>query len=114
MWRRVTMLIAIVVLGAGAGGVAHGDTTTTDASTTTASSTTALSRADPPFAPAVKGTSVQLEAPPTMPPTTAAPTTVNLGAITDVPANSGNGQRVIYAKRAQRVWLINADNTVLR
>ncbi|MCU1501126.1 MAG: murein L,D-transpeptidase, partial [Ilumatobacteraceae bacterium] len=38
----------------------------------------------------------------------------NPGLSTDIPANSGSGQRVIYAKRAQRVWLINPDNTVLR
>ncbi|MFT3851413.1 MAG: L,D-transpeptidase [Ilumatobacteraceae bacterium] len=48
---------------------------------------------------------------PTLPaPTTTAP----LGDRTEIPANSGSGRRVIYAKRAQRVWQVNADGSVAR
>src|SRR4051794_24556715 len=105
MWRRVCLLITIVVLGAGASGVAHGETTTTTAPSTAPATTTTT--VPPSYLAATQGTRVQLEPLPTLPPTTAPPPTVNPGASTEVPANSGAGQRVIYAKRAQRVWLIN-------
>jgi lipoprotein-anchoring transpeptidase ErfK/SrfK len=29
-----------------------------------------------------------------------------------VPANSGSGRRIVYSNSAQRVWLVNDDNTV--
>ena len=51
---------------------------------------------------------------PTTTTTMAPPTTVPIGLITEIPANSGSGRRVIYAKRAQRVWQVNADETVAR
>ncbi|MEO5901247.1 MAG: L,D-transpeptidase, partial [Ilumatobacteraceae bacterium] len=123
-------MITIVLLGLAASTVAHGDdtaaidTTTTVAGTTTATvaGSTSTSAAlpgwpagvDPSFVPAVNAGRVQLEPLPTLPPTTVPPTTVNPGQSTDIPANSGNGYRVIYAKRAQRVWQINADNTAAR
>jgi lipoprotein-anchoring transpeptidase ErfK/SrfK len=113
MWRRVGLLIAIVVLGAGASGVAHGETTTTTTAPDTTTTTVPVT-VPPSYITAAQGTRVQLEPLPTLPPTTAPPSTINPGASTDVPANSGAGQRVIYAKRAQRVWLINADGSVLR
>ena len=128
MWRRVGVIIGIMLLGAGATTVAHGDVTTaavdtapTIATVATSSSTSTSTTlpawpagVDPSLMPAAQGTREQLEPLPTEPTTTVPPTTVNPGLSTDIPADSGNGLRVIYAKRAQRVWLINADNTVLR
>jgi lipoprotein-anchoring transpeptidase ErfK/SrfK len=50
---------------------------------------------------------------PTLPaPTTT--TTVPTGDRTEAPANSGSGRRVIYAKRAQRVWQMNDDGSIAR
>ncbi len=31
-----------------------------------------------------------------------------------VPAKSGSGRRIVYANRQQRVWVINADNEMIR
>jgi lipoprotein-anchoring transpeptidase ErfK/SrfK len=137
MWRRMGVMLAILVIGAGATTVAHGDDGTSpptgppaieaESSTTTALSTEPVSSATtlppwpaavagpagPDYVPAVTGTSVQLTPTLPAPTTTLPPTTTAAGQNVDVPANSGDGMRVIYAKRAQRVWLINADNTVL-
>ena len=67
---------------------------------------------DPASMRATRGSSIQMTPTLPAPTTTAPPTTVNPGASTDVPANSGSGRRVIYAKRAQRVWQVNADESV--
>ena len=58
---------------------------------------------------ATRGTSIQMT--PTLPPPA---TTIPLGDRTEPPADSGSGRRVIYAKRAQRVWQINDDGSVAR
>ncbi len=34
--------------------------------------------------------------------------------VAPVPAKSGTGRRIVYANRQQRVWVINADNEVIR
>jgi len=34
--------------------------------------------------------------------------------VAPVPAKSGFGRRIVYANRQQRVWVINADNEVIR
>jgi len=34
--------------------------------------------------------------------------------VAQVPAKSGVGRRIVYANRQQRVWVINADNEVIR
>ena len=34
--------------------------------------------------------------------------------VAPVPAKSGVGRRIVYANRQQRVWVINADNEVIR
>ena len=34
--------------------------------------------------------------------------------VVPVPAKSGTGRRIVYANRQQRVWVINADNEVIR
>ena len=55
--------------------------------------------------PAVRGNAVQLVS--TLPPpVTAAPD--------DPPAQSGFGRRVVYSKVQQRVWIVEADGTVVR
>ena len=64
---------------------------------------------DPNHLEATRGTSIQMT--PTLPPPA---TTIPLGDRTEPPADSGSGRRVIYAKRAQRVWQINDDGSVAR
>ena len=34
--------------------------------------------------------------------------------VAQVPIKSGTGRRIVYANRQQRVWVINADNEVIR
>jgi len=53
------------------------------------------------------------QATPTLPPPT---TTVppNPCADTAVPANSGSGKRLVYSKGCQRVWIVEADESVTR
>ena len=48
--------------------------------------------------------------------TTLAPQTTEseLVEIPPVPAKSGAGRRIVYANRQQRVWVINAENEVIR
>ena len=41
-------------------------------------------------------------------------TTTVLVEVAPVPAKSGAGRRIVYANRQQRVWVINADNEVIR
>ena len=41
-------------------------------------------------------------------------TTTVLVEVAPVPAKSGTGRRIVYANRQQRVWVINADNEVIR
>ena len=48
-------------------------------------------------------------------PTTTTTTVANaLVEVAPVPANSGAGRRIVYANRQQRVWVINAENEVIR
>lgn len=54
---------------------------------------------------AVRGQQVQVTE--TMPPPYVAP-----GDSLDIPANSGEGRRVVYSKGVMRVWLIEADGTI--
>ena len=46
--------------------------------------------------------------------TTTTTTTPVLVEAAPVPAKSGVGRRIVYANRQQRVWVINADNEVIR
>ena len=41
-------------------------------------------------------------------------TTTVLVVVAPVPIKSGIGRRIVYANRQQRVWVINADNEVIR
>ena len=41
-------------------------------------------------------------------------TTTVLVEAAPVPIKSGTGRRIVYANRQQRVWVINADNEVIR
>ena len=41
-------------------------------------------------------------------------TTTVLVEVAPVPIKSGIGRRIVYANRQQRVWVINADNKVIR
>ncbi|MFM2073519.1 MAG: hypothetical protein RLZZ623_3783 [Actinomycetota bacterium] len=54
---------------------------------------------------ATRGTAVQVEA--TFPPPPVVP-----GDSLELPADSGSGRRVVYSKGAQRVWLLEADDTL--
>ena len=48
--------------------------------------------------------------------TTIAPQPISnvLVEVPPVPAKSGAGRRIVYANRQQRVWVINAENEVIR
>ena len=46
--------------------------------------------------------------------TTTSTTTTVLAEVAPVPIKSGTGRRIVYANRQQRVWVINADNEVIR
>jgi len=46
--------------------------------------------------------------------TTITTTTPVLVEAAPVPIKSGTGRRIVYANRQQRVWVINADNEVIR
>ena len=46
--------------------------------------------------------------------TTPAATETVLVEAAPVPIKSGSGRRIVYANRQQRVWVINADNEVIR
>ena len=46
--------------------------------------------------------------------TTTTTTTPVLVEAVPVPIKSGTGRRIVYANRQQRVWVINADNEVIR
>ena len=46
--------------------------------------------------------------------TTTSTTTTVLVEVAPVPAKSGTGRRIVYANRQQRVWVITADNEVIR
>ena len=46
--------------------------------------------------------------------TTTTTTTPVLVEAAPVPTKSGTGRRIVYANRQQRVWVINADNEVIR
>lgn len=90
------------------------ETTAEDTSTTTSTTTTVAPTST--MAPASRGTAVQAVTtlpPPTTPPppTTAAPAPSPYPA---PPANSGSGRRVVYSKQQMRVWIIEADGTVVR
>jgi len=41
-------------------------------------------------------------------------TETDLVGVAPVPNKSGTGRRIVYANRQQRVWVINADNEVIR
>ena len=105
MWRRILALCVLMGLCLGfAVGAAHADPPSTINEAAVVD--------NPAAALAEPGTSVQLETTLPAPTTTTPPTTVSPGASTAIPANSGSGRRVIYAKRAQRVWQVNADESV--
>ena len=46
--------------------------------------------------------------------TTTTTTPTVLVEVAPVPIKSGTGRRIVYANRQQRVWVINADNEVIR
>jgi len=96
------------------------DSSTTDSSTTepassTDSTTTSSTVPSSSLAPASRGTAVQVA--PTFPAPTAAPTLPPPPPPPSplaVPANSGNGRRVVYSKSRMRVWVIEANGQVSR
>ena len=65
--------------------------------------------------PATRGTTVQLTGTMPPPPVTAAPAepAVLRDDTLEVPTDSGTGRRVVYSKGIQRVWLIEADGTLV-
>ena len=92
-------------------------TSTTTTTTTTSTTTTSTTTTSPPLvvelpgAPAQvtpqRGTQVQVTD--TQPPP---PTTTTLPPSWVLPANSGQGRRVVYSKTHMRVWTVEADGTV--
>lgn len=100
------------------------ETTTTEATTTTAETTTTLATTttttttttppplvgELPSAPArVTQRGTQAQVTDTKPPP---PTTTTLPPSWVLPANSGDGRRVVYSKTHMRVWTVEADGTV--
>lgn len=116
----------VLALGAGAAATAADASSTTTAatssttsSTTTASTSTSTSTTVPP--PLVidlptgsvtpqRGTQAQVTDTQPPPPTTT--TTSTLPPSLQVPANSGEGRRIVYSKSRMRVWTVEADGTV--
>ncbi len=82
-------------------------TDSTESSTTTTEPATTTT-----FAPATRGSTIQL-APTLPPPTTLPPTTTAPPSPYAVPANSGDGRRVVYSKGRMRVWIVEANGTVV-
>lgn len=117
----LTLAVSVGIWPSGAPVGAVGDTSTTEETTTTtevvdSSSTTTTVAPTSTMAPATRGTAVQVGTtlpPPTLPPppTTVAPPP---SIYPPVPANSGTGRRVVYSKQKMRVWIIEADGTVVR
>ena len=64
----------------------------------------------------VEASSGSSDAPSTSTSTTTAPqlTSTVPVEVPPVPAKSGAGRRIVYANRQQRVWVINAENEVIR
>lgn len=141
-WGAVAFAVVAVALGGfgttagGSAALASGDTTTstsatdassssttTDASTTTSTTTTTTTSTSTtlPLAATVGvGGSRQdplthVTAMPTFPPPpTTTTTTIPFVDPTILPANSGEGRRVVYSKSLQRVWLVDADGSVVK
>ncbi|MCB0957169.1 MAG: L,D-transpeptidase, partial [Ilumatobacter sp.] len=105
---------ALLDVGATPAGAAPGDTgpdTVLDTVADTVPTTEAVTTTT--FAPATRGTTVQLVT--TLPPpTTTTTTTLPKPNPLAVPANSGSGRRVVYSKGRMRVWVIDSDGTLLR
>ncbi len=83
--KRVIATIVIALSIMGSASVASASAGTNDSAASTTTSTTA--------------------------PTTTAPIIVE---VVPVPIKSGNGRRIVYANRQQRVWVIDKDNKVIR
>ena len=109
---------ALMDVGAAPAVAAPGDTladtvldttidTALDTTIDTAATTTATTIATP-----SRGTTVQLVT--TLPPPTTTTTTLPKPNPLAVPANSGSGRRVVYSKGRMRVWIIEADGTLVR
>lgn len=98
-------LIALVLAGQVARGAGAGDT--------------AAGPADP-AAVATRGSSIQetptLPPPPAELPPETTPSNVDRNVVRldwlVLPANSGEGRRVVYSKNLQRVWMVEADGTI--
>ena len=102
-------------------------TTTADSSTTTLETTTTTTlppaidgpiilhsgetvdgdASDP--APPLRGSQVVINPPPSTTTTTLPP-----GPDFSLPANSGTGRRVVYSKSLQKVWVVNANNQLIK
>ncbi len=127
MFRRLAIL-AVLCVGVGALdiGAANADdpttteSTTTESTTTTSPTTTVTPTTDfgaaTPGSVATRGSTAQVTPTEPPPPTTAAPvvTTPPPPPSTAIPANSGSGRRAIYSKSRQRVWIVEADGSLVR
>lgn len=85
--------------------------TTTAAPTTTAAAPPLIAEVPPPPARITPERGTQLQVTPTDPPPPTT-TTTTLPPHLQLPANSGEGRRVVYHKSRQRVWTVEADGTV--
>lgn len=109
----LTALVAVVAVAIiGPDGVGA---TVPDTSPPSSAADTQPPVTDPPttMQQATRGSTVQL-VPTSPPPTTAAPSTVPPFNPYAVPANSGTGRRAIYSKGRMRVWIVEADGTLVR
>ncbi len=122
MFRRLA-IVALFCLSIGTLdiGLAAADETTTTSPTvesTTVESTTTTTDfgAATPGSIATRGSTAQVTPTEPPPPTTAAPvvTAPPPPAPTVIPANSGSGRRAIYSKSRQRVWIVEADGSLVR
>ena len=87
--KRVIALAAFALSIMGSASVASASAGTADSTTSTTTSTSTST-------------------------TTPAATETVLVEAAPVPIRSGSGRRIVYANRQQRVWVINADNEVIR
>ena len=91
--KRVIVAAVLAISIMGSASVASASAGTNDSATSTTTSTTTSTIAT----------------------TITSPTTETVFVeVAPVPAKSGTGRRIVYANRQQRVWVINADNEVIR
>ncbi len=114
-WRALLAAGAALTIFAAAtpaGAQDPGESTTTSTATSTSTSTVAADAVpEAPFETALRVTPAIQVTPTEPPPPT---TTLPPDPCASLPANSGEGRRLIYSKSCQRVWAVEADGTLVK